>query len=271
MKNIVQVLAFREPDRWKLLAPSLWAALIEIENFYNFDIPRVQCVRYILGDAGGSLQECTSLPAFPSGASLYGPQSSHDAFWEPLQGKFRRTIHQGKLAETIRSLLPPLHKNWFFMIITDQEIEPPPDWRYIIWDEVTNGEVISTAPTDPEYWREHSANRVGAIKHRVRTAGMNVFGVFLGLELCANPRCFLFGDVASTDVLDTMLSLGAEHSWTQLTGLGYPPRPKNPNRVQSVEKVMLPEVEKVMFAEQEDASSTFEPDSEPGSEWNTYE
>jgi len=259
MKNIVQVLAFREPDKWTLLAPSLWAALIEIESFYNFDIPRVQCARYILGPTGGSLQEYTLLPSLPTDASQYGPQSADDSFWAPLQGKFRRTIHRGKLAEAIRGLLPLHHKDSFFLIITDQEIEPPPDWRYIIWGGVPNGGVISTAPIDPEYWRERSANRVGAIKHRVRTSGMNVLGVALGLERCGNPRCFLFDDVGSTDVLDTMLALGEEHNWTQLTGLGYSPRPKDPSLLQSVERVALPE--------HEDKPSALE----PGSEWNTYE
>jgi|ERR1035438_9926012 hypothetical protein len=259
MKKIVQVLAFREPDKWKLLAPSLCAALIEIENFYNFDIRRVQCERYILGATGGSLQEYTFPETFPADVSQYGPQSSDDSFWAPLQGKFRRTIHQGRLSEAIRRLLPPQHKDSFFMIVTDQEIEPPPVWRYLIWDGVPNGVVISTAPTDPEYWRERSANRVSAIKHRVRTAGMNVFGIALGLQRCGNPRCFLFKEVASTNVLDTMLALGEEHNWMQLVGVGYAPRPKDPSRVQSVESVILPE--------QEDTPSTFEPDSE----WNTYE
>ena len=259
MKNVVQVLALREPDKWKFLAPSLWSAFIEIENFYNFDIPRVQCVRYILGAAGGSLQEYTFLQAFSPNALHYGPQRSDDSFWVPLQGKFRRTIHQGRLADGIRSQLPPLHKDWFLMIITDQEIEPPPDWRYIIWDDVRNGEVISIAPTDPDYWRERSANRVGTIKHRVRTAGMSIFGVALGLERCGNPHCFLFKDVASADVLDTMLSLGHEHQWALLAGKGYSPRPRDSSQAQKVETVILPG--------QEDAPSTLESDSE----WNTYE
>jgi hypothetical protein len=257
MKNIVQVLAFRQPEKWKLMAPSLWAALIEIENFYNFDIPRVQCARYTLG--GTALQEYCSLPMFLSYASQIGPQSPDDPFWAPLQGKFRRTIHQGRLADAIRRLLPPSHKDWFAMIITDQEIEPPPDWRYIIWDNVQNGEVISTAPTDPDYWRERTTNRVGAIKHRVRTAGMSITGFELGLARCSNPRCFLFDDVASTDILDSMLELGEEHDRARLTGLGYSPRPRDPSRVQSVETVILPE--------QEDTPSALNPNSE----WNTYE
>lgn len=144
------------------------------------------------------------------------------------------------------------------MIVTDQEIEPPSGWRYIIWSEVFCGKVISIAPTDPLYWRERTSNREGAIKHRVRTAGLNIVGVHLGLARCDNPNCFLFDDVSSAAVLDNMLVLGKEHGWTSLDGLGYSPRPRIPALLQSMTKAPLLEDEHSALVQ-------------PASEWNIYE
>jgi hypothetical protein len=155
-------------------------------------------------------------------------------------------------------MLPVRYKSSFLMIVTDQEIEPPADWRYIIWSEFSNGQVVSVAPTDPSYWRERSANRLGAIKHRVRTAGMCIVGVALGLTRCDNPRCFLFGQVSSAEVLDSMVVLGGEHSWTLLTGWGYSPRPTDPSHMQQMQQVSFP---------QEAYPSSLDTESE----WNIYE
>lgn len=233
---------------------------MEIENFYNFDQPRVTCARYMLDSSGGgSLAEYSPSQQFPASTFQSGGLSPDDKFWAPLQGKFRRTIHQGRLSENLRRLLPPQHQDSFCMIVTDQEIEPPSGWRYIIWDEVPHGEVISVAPTDPLYWRERTSNREGAIKHRVRTAGLNIAGVLLGLTRCDNTNCFLFDDVASTAVLDNMLVLGKEHGWTSLDGMGYTPRPRIPAMLQSMTKAPL-------LDEEHSASP-----APLAGEWNIYE
>jgi hypothetical protein len=254
--HIAQVLAFKDPSKCPEIGPALWAALQEIEIFYNLTETRVQCRRYFLNPDSQPelLEECPG----PDRMETIGKASNAPSgFWTQVQGKFRGTVHQGMLADQVRRLVPT--EQWLLLIVTDQEIQPPPEWRYIIWDGTPHGGVISVAPTDPQYWRERSANRVGAIKHRVRTAGMSIVGEWLGLERCENHECFLYSDVSSVDVLDSMLVLGKEHNWPRLAGLGYSPRPKDPAQIQTVQRGMLTH---------EESPSAF---ADEGEEWNTYE
>jgi hypothetical protein len=105
-------------------------------------------------------------------------------------------------------------------IITDREIAPPPDWRYLIWSGFQGGAVISTAAIDPRYWGlrdPEDERRVKEVKRRARAATMSVSGSLLGLSRCENPRCFMFAAVDSASTLDEMCSIGVEH---EVKGLG---------------------------------------------------
>jgi hypothetical protein len=259
MIEIVQVLALKRSPDSEQLGLALWAAFEEIEKFYNLGEQRLHCTRFVLNsDSGGSLSEVIQ----PLGTLTSNPEpTAYDTdLWLGLQGKFRRTIDQEMLGSFIRNRLSQAHNNSFLTIFTDQEIEPPPNWRYVIWDTISNGAVVSAAPTDPNYWRERSSNRFGTIKHRVRTAGISVTGVQLGLKRCENPGCLLFDDVGSTIALDSMVVLGAEHGWSSLAGFGYPPRPADPAQVQA--PVLIGSVTE---------PATIPPPLEQESEWNTYE
>jgi hypothetical protein len=259
MIEIVQVLALKRSPDSEQLGLALWSAFEEIENFYNLGEQRIHCTRFVLTlDSGGSLSEV--IEPLGTGTSGSTPGASDTDLWLGLQGKYRRTIDQEMLGSFIRNLLPPSHKKAFLTIFTDQEIEPPSGWRYVIWDTISNGSVVSAAPTDPNYWRERSSNRFGTIKHRMRTAGMSVTGIQLGLQRCENPGCLLFADVGSTIVLDSMVVLGAEHGWSSLTGFGYSPRPADPAQVQT--PVLIGSITE---------PSTIPLSLEQESEWNTYE
>lgn len=248
---LIQVLLVRNPDICEDVGEALWAALKEIELFYNLGAMRVSCRRYFL------------TPLIPSwwGRSVFKfirgdfspgiePEAvANDAqiatlrdasFWQKAQGKYSRTYNQDALGQQVRELLGPETSDKLLMLVTDQELTPPKGWRYIIWDGIQTGAAISIAPTDPQYWRDTDANRVATIKHRIRTAGLSVAGTFLGLKRCEEENCFLYDDVDSVTRLDEMVYLSAHHGLTELANRGFATRPDDPNRVQTVEMVGRP-------------------------------
>ena len=109
------------------------------------------------------------------------------------------------------------------MLVTDVELTPPPDWRYIIWDTFPLGCVVSLAPLDPRYWGERMPHdeRVGTIKRRARAAMLAIVGALVGLQRCANDRCYLFADINSVLRLDEMTHLGPEHEVEALAFRGF--------------------------------------------------
>jgi hypothetical protein len=148
-------------------------------------------------------------------------------FWERVSGQFTQTIDQRKLADAIReSLDPSLPADMKFCLVTDQELTPPPEWRYLIWDDCSTdrlaGGVASLAPIDPAYWRIRDPWRVARIKHRIRTACLSMVAECSGSERCDDTKCFLFMDVESADRLDAMVRLAPGHpDLPELTGWGF--------------------------------------------------
>jgi hypothetical protein len=120
------------------------------------------------------------------------------------------------------------------LLVTDQEITPPPDWRYVLWDSCRNGVVVSIAPIDPHYWSERGEYRVQTIKHRVRVACCAALSEMLGLERCDNPTCLLYASVDSVISLDQMILLGPEHNIPALADHGFDARPSDPAQVQPI-------------------------------------
>ena len=229
MIELLHVLLIRDPKFAVEAGPAIWTALKEVEQFYNLHQPRVH-VHRVAFEPG--LSEPVSKQWPPQQLETSGDLS--EKFWNAVRGKFRRTIDQNQLAEAVRSRLPAELRGLPMVLVTDQEIIPPRDWNYIIWDTTQFGSVISAAPLDPQYWSDRTPHRVGAVKHRVRVCGLSIMGSHLGLERCKNEKCFLYGNVDSTNVLDDMLVLGPEHGWQDLAGFGYSPRPRNPEQLQSV-------------------------------------
>jgi hypothetical protein len=137
----------------------------------------------------------------------------------------RTGVDHSALASSIREQLN-LDYSSPLILVTNQPITPPPQWRYTIWQPVVGGVVLSTAALDPAYWegpaaRDASVNRLRVLKHRTRAANAGVLGSLIGFYRCDNPACFLFADIDSVTRLDDMLYFGAEHAVPDLTGRGF--------------------------------------------------
>lgn len=140
-----QVALFRDRTKSHELGRAVWAALQEIEQFYNLGAQRIACTRTYVSDH------------VPDGLADQGTDamtSFGGKRWEGLfeEGRSLRTHDAGSIVETTRKLLGPEGRGPPYLIITDLELTPPPEWRYIIFDGDMTGVVVSVAPTNPDYW-----------------------------------------------------------------------------------------------------------------------
>ena len=255
-----QVLMFKEPETSLEMGEALWSAVKEVEAFYNGrgkqaeflftylseDVPEAVSSR----DDGflsiGRFWDLLFKKKVPKKGILeeadWFPEFEHETSWQKARGKYLRTFNAYKIEQLVRGLLGDERMNDIPIIVIDQELTPPPNWRYIIWRAPRKGFVVSTVPTDPEYWRIQEPNRIAVIKHRIRTAIMHIVGHKLGLRYCSNERCFLFRPVDSVVRLDQMVELGPEHAdetghgsqMNELIGYGYVPIEENPYTQQMV-------------------------------------
>lgn len=243
--RIIQLLVLFEEESVRELSPALWATLVESERFYNFDQPRATFERHFISphEPPSSLLLSTvrSVARFfgrdiDNAQALLCEQERRSYPAESvrsIRGKFAKTIDQTKMWRAARTLLGNDEAGAFLQIVTDLEITPPPEWRYIIWDGDERNAVISVAPTDPKYWRQPDPSRFATIKHRVRTACLSITGAHLGLERCDNCSCFLYSDVGSVVTLDSMTELGSEHRLPRLSGFGFDATPRDVATVQT--------------------------------------
>lgn len=250
-----QVLLLRDAGASEELGAALWAALREVEAFYNLDRKRATFRRTYISEVVPrdlkkgpgrfmGLERLVNLFGSAMGwqenwversAEQFLQQSSAE-LWESSEGKFSRTYDARKIAGSVRQL-PEMEQARAQVIVTDQELTPPRDWRYVIWDRG----VISTVPTDPEYWQMQDPHRIAVIKHRVRTACISVVGTHIGLRRCDNERCFLYDRVESVLRLDRMVELGPEHGIEALAGRGFEVRSSAPKSMQPVLKNPAPD------------------------------
>jgi hypothetical protein len=257
--EVIQVLLLFEEKSSEDFGLALWAALHEVEAFYNLNEIRMNARRLYIAPS------IPSRGLFRKVGSLFGYQKyalelpRPDEYMVPIQTltaaiepdaespsskpQVRRPYDQEKLAGIIREQIlrerfGAVASTSPLMVITDQLITPPEEWLYIIWWSSTpsHSAVISTAPLDPTYWDYLDPNRVATIKNRTRAAAMSVCGSFLDLQRCRNPRCFLFEPVESVTNLDYMYTLGTEHSSEALglTGKGFAPIVNDPFVVQQI-------------------------------------
>ncbi|HEX4953028.1 MAG TPA: hypothetical protein VF017_06505 [Thermoanaerobaculia bacterium] len=246
---IVQVLLLMNEESAHELAPPLWAALLEVEKFYNNDQSRVAVERYFISPYTPSTSLLASALRHMGRLLLPGeqPQAAlnlirRDQFFDrrvdssQIRGRYSGTVDQSKVVHAVSEVLGKALDGKHLLIVTDEEITPPPEWRYIVWDGSKEHTVVSTAPADPKYWRQRTPNRLSIIKHRARSACLCISGSLLGLARCDNPQCFLFRDINSVTALDFMTELGPEHESTapDLVGRGFLPFVSNPEYVQEV-------------------------------------
>jgi hypothetical protein len=139
-----------------------------------------------------------------------------DEWWQSVQSPTSRLIDHKLMAKAVRELIPQQDR---IIVITDEELKPPTGWRYIIsWDVSAKGDgTASLAPLDPEYWGDLDTKRHETIKWRIRAAVMAMTGTRLGFRLCENTLCYLYTNVDSVTVLDSMVTLGPEHAAEGLT------------------------------------------------------
>jgi hypothetical protein len=250
MHKINLVLLLRDAKLSRDLGRALWAAFREVEVFFNHGEDRAQFKRFYLaqsvpdnlarGAEGGlSLEAVWRFIERLSGGRQEPKQIAHggtiirqamDSEWKSAEGQYTRTYDARKIFDSVRRVLGDDGHVGIPVTVTDQELTPPPNWRYILWSH----SVISMAPTDPRYWHMSEAHRVGIVKHRVRTACLSVVGALLGLERCDNPSCFLYRHVDSVMNLDEMIHLGREHDLEQLKGRGFDMLTDNPGAVQEI-------------------------------------
>lgn len=258
---IEQVLLIRDKRKSLMFGPALWAAMREVESFYNTEEDRIKVHRSYASEKipRGLIPGQSGIPA-GFGAlwsildALAGAQKNQQEevakeqivpgdspeVWTDSAGKFAHTYDADVIAHKVGKVLREDNRKGTPVVVTDQELTPPKDFRYIIWGGGRDGSVVSSAPTDPKYWGIDNPDRVSIIKHRVRTACMSVVGTYLGLSRCENYRCFLFREVDSVVALDTMVELGAEHDIGDLSGRGFKVVVTDPSKVQQMIENPLP-------------------------------
>lgn len=200
---IAYVVVCRDDDGARELGGMLWSVLAEVSVFYNLDKPRGEFKRWWLGNNAP-----TNLTIGNSDHIV--TRKLGDKWWEPLQSSSSWLIDQERLAKAVRELIP--QEEGRIIVVTDEEITPPPEWRYIIWDGSLKGAgVASLAPLDPRYWGDRTPDREQIIKRRIRAALLSMTGTRLGFQRCNNTRCYLYANVDSVTALDVMIALGHEH------------------------------------------------------------
>jgi predicted Zn-dependent protease len=247
--QIVQMLLLFEKQSSEEYGLALWAALHEVETFYNLHEKRVIIQRFYISPYVPSTRFFASFFTTTQVTNALDLLRQDERVQTSLAGdeaikRNTKTYDQKKLLEVTREKL--LRERFGaaasvmpLMIITDRPITPPENWRYTIWEswlEPQPSAVISTMALDPAYWQISDEGRIATIKHRARAAIMSVCGRFLGLHPCGNPRCFLYSPVDSVTNLDLMVRLGDEHSSeiAGLSGRGFEPIPRDPNIIQRI-------------------------------------
>ncbi len=217
-RRVLQVLLIRGAETGPDLVPVLWAAAQEVESLFALHPKQLWFDRVCITERKGR-------PDLPAESVVRLEESAWDELWLSARSRRARRLDQKKLVHKVRDVLGPHTHGARVILITDGEITPPSDWRYILWDGWDRNAVISTAPMDPVYWGELDDERVVTVKQRLRAACCSVMGASMGLKRCHNPDCFLYRAVDSVLQLDDMQFIGAEHQVHTLTGMGFLPSP----------------------------------------------
>jgi len=219
------------------LGEALWAAFKEVEKFYNYGEKRAIFRRYYISEIipesmQGFFAESSDPLVEETNTERKILVQKNDPRWDSVAGTYIRSYDAASIAQLAWALAGLRPSDEMQVVVTDLVLNPPRDWRYVIWDR----NVISIAPTDPKYWNLKESNRNDLVKHRVRTACLSIVGELIGLERCDNERCFLFKNVDSVTRLDDMVVLGPEHNIEALTNRGFEILATNPADEQDIKE-----------------------------------
>lgn len=258
LPRIHQIVALRDPDRSLELGPALWAALSEIEAFCNQPRERARFRRtYVSEVIPERLQSPSPLSPRRWINALFGsgPEENDDtrilatdegdSTLSMARGRYHRTYNGERLAQILRRQQADEDiEADFTLMITDRELADS-SLRYVLWwyDEKEDlAAVVSTVAMDPAYWRTHDDHRAATVKQRVRAACLWNVLRFLGVEVCDNETCYLFGEIGAFTDLDRMTHLGPEHQEAaEWVGQGFEPTDRRPYEVQSLLTGRAPE------------------------------
>ena len=213
--EIAQILLVGNPKASLPLAGALWAAFDEVQRFYAPDDDWLEVPLF----RGSTVEVRPSFtahyvswevpPEVPAEAVIDDEEAIERILRESAGGP--ALFDHAVLGPLVHELVDPRGTS---VVLTDLEILPPPEWRYMIWDAFPSGAVVSFAPLDPAYWATRGIgdrDQVATTKARARTACLTVVGSLLGIGRCRNERCIMLANVDSVLRLDDMVSLGAEH------------------------------------------------------------
>ena len=208
------------------LLHSLYSAMKEVNLFYTqaFDKPNFN-IYYISDEISDHFRN--HLELFDSQIITVENSVLDDAL--EISRAIGRKYDARKIMNIIKSIITE-SQNGYNVVITNLELSPPYNYRYILW----SNRVISIIPMDPLYWGMDEPERLSIIKHRIRTATLSVVGAILGIGGCNNEYCFRYRNIDSVTRLDYMMMLGPEHRIQSLSGLGFDYFSENPSQVQPI-------------------------------------
>lgn len=232
---IREVLMLTNPEHPKELYSSLWTSFDEIGAFFG-ELLNAKVSRDDVSNQKTLLESLKSaqgkfFKTFEAG-HLCKIVNEHleNVIIEPLDGVGTEARSGGFTRQTVATRA----ERPYTLLVTDLQLTPPEDWRFIIWDGDKHNTAVSICPIDPTYWRIEDEPRIPLIKHRARVACLSTLGERIGLKRCDNARCFLYRQVESIRNLDHMVVLGAEHRIQWLTNKGFEVIADNPSVQQPI-------------------------------------
>jgi hypothetical protein len=225
--TLTQVMFFRDARSMVQLNAMVLAIFQELESFFAptgsyAHVERLRMLSKVQGDlmAPSTVEVVREIlsRAFskaPNQARTPDVEASEQS-WAEAKGRFRNTVDPDKLIAIVKRQLPePIgHDRGRLLIVTDQEITPPPQWRYKMraGDDQQHAVVVSLAPMNPRSWSSEQDDRdLTVLKHRIRAACIRKLAMWCGLQECDQENCYLFRHVESAESLDYFTHLGGEH------------------------------------------------------------
>ena len=194
-----------------------------IEAFRGAAMKAVKQVQELYADRKPAYQiiavDMEASPSSAKGTSPYAWQVlrtliEQDPWWQWLRGRLARTLDVDKILLRVREATAGVVKpDDALVVITNQELTPPPEWRYLLWDTrpSAHNAVLSACQMDPYYWSGDTTGRFATVQARLRAALCASIGELTGLSRCDNDACYMRREVTSVVELDAMTGYGAEH------------------------------------------------------------